>query len=358
MVTSAWQGSGRSAPVFANFYRDKTVLITGAAGSVGSALSEELARLGCGKLVLLDHFDHGLLDVMENASRINPDLEVVDALCDIRDPERLSHWMERLSPDVVIHAAALKHVHVGERHPGECVLTNLIGVRNVLNAAVSAGAADFLLVSSDKAAAPVCVMGATKRLAELYLLGFQMERSPSTRLRSVRFGNVLASQGSVIPRFRGQIAAGGPLTVTHPEMQRFFMSVQESVDLILSVTALDDACAKHAGAYFMEMGEPVSIMDLGRRMIRESGREVEIKVTGLRDGEKIKEQLCDEYESVSDSALPGVYRVEPLSPRAYVTSADVARLETVARSGEDGVVVRRVFAALDERLGRQEPAAG
>jgi O-antigen biosynthesis protein WbqV len=339
-----------------SFYGDKRVLVTGAAGSVGSALSRKLAQLGCAHLAMLDQFDHGLINVVERVRRIAPGLQFTEALCDIRDSGRLADWMHRIEPDVVIHAAALKHVHMGERHPVECVLTNLVGVRNALAAAVNAGARHFMLVSSDKAAAPGCVMGATKRLAELHLVGFQMERATQTRLKSVRFGNVLGSQGSVLPRFEAQIDAGGPLEVTHPDMERFFMSAEEAVGLILSVTALEGPAAQ--GAYFMEMGAPVSILQLGRDLIRRAGGEIEIEFTGLRPGEKLKEQMFDEYETAAETSLPGVFRVTPTASDAYVTSADVAHLETVARTMDNAVVRQRVFAHLDERLRREERAAG
>jgi FlaA1/EpsC-like NDP-sugar epimerase len=336
------------------FYADKRVLITGAAGSVGSALSLELARLGCAHLAMLDQFDHGLINIVESVRRIAPKLQITEALCDVRDSGRLDAWVRRIEPDVVIHSAALKHVHLGERHPVECVLTNLVGVRNALSAAANAGAGHFMLISSDKAAAPSCVMGATKRLAELHLTGFQMERPTATRLKSVRFGNVLGSQGSVLPRFEAQIEAGGPLEVTHPDMERFFMSAQEAVGLILSVTALEG----ETGAYFMEMGAPVSIMEIGRDLIRNSGKEITVEITGLRQGEKLKEQLADDYETIAPTPLPGVFRVAPQAADAYVTSADVAHLESVARAMDNAIVRQRVFAHLDDRLHRQERAAG
>lgn len=341
-----------------SFYEGKRVLVTGAAGSVGSALCLQLAELGCQRLAMLDQFDHGLLDIVERVHRANPRLDAVEALCDIRDRDRLQAWMNRVEPEVVIHAAALKHVHLGERHPVECVLTNLVGVRNTMVAAAAAGASDFMLVSSDKAASPVCVMGATKRLAEMHLFGFQMERASSMRLKSVRFGNVMGSQGSVAPRFTAQIAAGGPLEITHPDMVRFFMSSQEAVGLILTVASHKDSDARLTGSYFMEMGEPVSILELGREMIERSGRHIEIEFTGLRPGEKLKEELYDEYETVAECGLSGVYRVTPASADAYVTSADVAQLENMARTMEDAVVRQRVFAFLDARLGRAESAAG
>ena len=340
------------------FYANKRVLITGAAGSVGSALALRLAQYNCAHLAMLDQFDHGLLEVVEAVQRVAPKQQVTEALCDVRDSGRLDAWMRRIGPDVVIHSAALKHVHLGERHPVECVLTNLVGVRNALAAAASAGASHFMQVSSDKAAAPVCVMGATKRLAELHLLGFQREHAPAMRLRSVRFGNVLGSQGSVLPRFKAQIEAGGPLEVTHPDMRRFFMTANEAVGLILSVAALDDPDAASGGAYFMEMGDPVSIMELGREVIRRSGRDVPLEITGLRPGERLAEQLFDEHEAIMATSLPGVFRVAPLAAEAYVTAADVAHLETVARAFDDAVVRQRVFAHLDERLRRPECAVG
>ncbi|WP_228126620.1 polysaccharide biosynthesis protein [Candidatus Viadribacter manganicus] len=336
------------------FFANKRVLITGAAGSVGSALSMRLAALGCAHLALLDQFDHGLLEVVEAVRRAHPSLPTSEILCDVRDPGRLETSIRRAEPDIVIHAAALKHVHMGERHPVECVLTNLVGVRNTAIAAANAGATQFVLISSDKAAAPTCVMGATKRLAELYLGGFARERTRAMVVKAVRFGNVLGSQGSVLPRFRAQIDAGGPLEVTHPKMERFFMSSDEAVGLILSVAALE----AEAGTYFMELGEAVSIVDLGRRMIAKSGKAIDMAFTGLRSGEKLSEQLIDEYESIEASGIANVYRVRSKSADAYLTAGDVAHLETLARTMDNAVLRQRVFAQLDQRLHRDVRPAG
>lgn len=338
------------------FYRGKCVMITGAAGSVGSALAEELASVGCARLVLLDQFDHGLLEVFERVTRLDHRVHVIDALCDIRDRQRLSAWMERTRPDVVIHTAALKHVHLGERHPAECVITNLVGVRNTLDAAATAGVKHFTLVSSDKAASPVCLMGATKRLAELHLGAYRRDQTTDMRVKSVRFGNVVGSQGSVLPRFSAQIATGGPLEVTHPEMERFFMSVQEAVGLILTVTARGDQ--ESSGVYFMEMGDPVSILELGKEMIERSGRKIAIQFTGLRPGEKLKEALYDNSEVVSSSDMPNVFRVTPRATDAYVSASDVEQLERLARTADDSIIIQRVFHFLDVRLGREESAVG
>ena len=340
----------------AAFWAEQRVLVTGAAGSVGAALCRRLAQIGCRRLGLLDHFDHGLLVAAEQASRLNPDLDIVDLLGDVRDRARLSAHMQRFAPNVVIHAAALKHVHLGERHPGECVLTNLVGARNALAAACEAEASDFLLVSSDKAAAPVCVMGAAKRLAELHLRGFVMERAVAMRLKAVRFGNVLGSQGSVEPRFAAQIAAGGPVEVTHPDMERYFMSSDQAVEMILRVVAHRGGA--QAGAYVMDMGEPTSILALSRAMIAASGRNIDIAITGLRPGEKLREELFDAFESVCESGLAGVYEVAPASPDAYLTSGDVGVLEEMARGMDDEIVRHRVFAFVDGCLGRAARRAG
>ena len=331
------------------------VLVTGAAGSVGAALCAELVHQDCTALALLDHADHALLEATEAATQAAPNLEIAEVLCDVRDQERLTRAMSRFAPHTVIHCAALKHVHLGERHPGECVLTNLVGARNAMIAAHLAGAQRFVLISTDKAAAPVCVMGATKRLAELHLAGFKRETGTAMQLTSVRFGNVLASQGSVVPRFRAQIAEGGPLRVTHPEMKRFFMSPDEAVAFILDALAL--SAPGEVASYFREMGDEVSILRLGRDMIAASGKDIAVEFTGLRPGERLNEQLFDEFENVSATSAPGIYAVAPKGG-AMLSADDVAQIEAVARRMDDAIVRQRVFAMLDSSLTRDLPLAG
>lgn len=336
----------------------KKVLITGAAGSIGRALAERLSGLGGQALILLDHHDHGLLEVAEVSAARASGTQIVEVLADIRDHARITHILERERPDIVIHAAALKHVHMGERHPGECVRTNLLGVRNAVAAAEQAGVGAFTFVSSDKAAEPVCVMGACKRLGELYLGGRQLAGS-NMRIRSVRFGNVLGSSGSVLPRFEAQIEAGGPVEITHPDMERFFMSHDEAVDLVLGVSAPEHVEAvAPGGAYFVDMGAPHSILAMAQELIRRSGRDIEVKVTGARAGEKIRERLFDDFESVSPTPIEGLFYASPRVESACLSDAELDEIERVTRHLDDAALAHHLFALLDRKLERSARLAG
>lgn len=335
----------------------KRVLVTGAAGSIGRALAERLAGLHCQALILLDHHDHGLLEVAEASAARASGTQIVEVLADIRDYARLTRIMARERPDIVIHAAALKHVHMGERHPGECVRTNLLGVRNVVAAAEQAEVQSFTLVSSDKAAEPVCVMGACKRLAELYLGGRSIAGA-RMRMRSVRFGNVLGSSGSVLPRFEAQIAAGGPVEITHPDMERFFMSHDEAVDLVLAASALDSDCISRGGAYYVDMGPARSIVELAQELIRRSGRDIEIRYTGARAGEKMSERLFDDHESVSPTPIEGLFYASPRVESACLSDAELDEIERVTRHLDDAALAHHLFALLDRKLERSARLAG
>jgi FlaA1/EpsC-like NDP-sugar epimerase len=338
--------------------RGQSVLVTGAGGSIGSQVCRELAAIGCRRIIALDHSDHALIDTVVPLREDYPDVEIQEILCDVRDAQRLNACLARARPDVVIHAAALKHVHMGDRHPAESVLTNLVGVRNAVEASAAAKVQRFLLVSSDKAAAPQSVMGACKRLAELYVNGrsrAMKAQGAGMRLMSVRFGNVFGSAGSVAPTFERQIARGGPVTVTHPDMRRYFMTVQEAVQLILLVCAKD---ADEGASYLLDMGDEVRILDLAKRMIARANAIVPLVITGVREGEKLNEQLFDEFEHVAPSVVAGVSRIIPASLDIEVTGRDVAELEHVVRTVGDEVVRHRVFALLKDRLGEQAQAVG
>ena len=277
----------------------KAVLVTGAAGSIGSELCRQIAHYNPAKLIALDQAESDLFRI-ENELRKNfPALNLLPEIADIRDARRVSELMARQGVESVFHAAAYKHVPMMELHVLEAVKNNILGTWNLVQAAYRNHVSDFLLISTDKAVRPSSVMGATKRIAELITSArFTDSGSESTRCVSVRFGNVLGSNGSVVPLFQAQIAAGGPVTVTHPEVRRFFMTAREAVQLILQASSM----GKRSEIFVLEMGEPVRIADLARRMIQLSGfvpgRDIEIQFTGLRPGEKIYEELITEGENI------------------------------------------------------------
>jgi len=308
----------------------RTVLVTGAGGSIGSEICRQVAGFGPARLVLLDHDETHLHDTMS----------VVDgrghqALVDINDRHTLFGVFDRFRPDVVLHTAAHKHVPVLEDHPVEAARTNVFGTLNVIEASVAVGVSRFLLVSSDKAVKPSSIMGASKRVAEQVLLS----RSPRDGTYSaVRFGNVLGSRGSVIPTFARQIESGGPVTVTDPRMTRFFMSVEEAVQLVLQASLL----SKGRDIFMLEMGEPVPIMELASRMIQLSGGrvgvDIEIEVTGIRPGEKLCEDLREPDEEVRETEHPSISRLLPVTTqKAWFDSCLEQLAEATQRGDADGV---------------------
>jgi len=323
----------------------RRVLITGAGGSIGAELSRQVAGLDAGHITLLDFSETALFEIDRELGETFPVLSRTAALVDVRNADRVTECLLGERPDLVFHAAALKHVSMVERHPVEGVLTNVLGTWNVAEAARIAGAAQMVLISTDKAVDPSNVMGATKRLAEAVIQG-QQEGS-ETRFSAVRFGNVLGSAGSVVPIFRSQIDRGGPVTVTHPEMARYFMTIPEATQLVLHATATcaDDLNPDRARLFLLEMGEPVKIMDLARQMIALSGRtpgkDIEIEITGLRPGEKLTEELLDEMER-SIPCAPKV--MEVVSPTAMgVAPAHLRRLEAIAARGDSDEIRRALF---------------
>ena len=335
----------------------RRVLITGAGGSIGAELSRQVAGLDAGHVTLLDFSETALFEIDRELGETFPGLSRTAALVDVRNADRVTECLLGERPDLVFHAAALKHVSMVERHPVEGVLTNVLGTWNVAEAARIAGAAQMVLISTDKAVDPSNVMGATKRLAEAVIQG-QQEGS-ETRFSAVRFGNVLGSAGSVVPIFRSQIDRGGPVTVTHPERARYFMTIPEATQLVLHATATcaDDLNPDCARLFLLEMGEPVKIMDLARQMIALSGRtpgkDIEIEITGLRPGEKLTEELLDGMEH-SVPCAPKV--LEVVSPTAMgVAPAHLRRLEAIAARG-DGDEIRRALFDLVAQIRGEKPA--
>ena len=286
------------------YINGRRVLVTGASGSIGRELSRQISRLGPAKLILFDRDESGLYYLSEELSR--EDFSEAELFVgDVTLPDRVGHAFERFRPELVFHAAAYKHVPMMELQATEAIVNNVYGTINVARAAGEYGAEKFVNVSTDKAVNPANVMGATKRLAEIIVRAFS-EEYPETVYASVRFGNVLGSRGSVVPTFRRQIEAGGPVTVTHPEMTRYFMTIPEAVSLILQAGAMADSY----GTYLLEMGEPVRIVDLARKMIEVMGAAgVEIRYTGLRPGEKIREELSGIDERREPTDHPMVFRL-------------------------------------------------
>ena len=278
--------------------RNRVVLLTGAAGSIGSELARQIAPFGPARLVLLDQAESDLYFVHLELSEAYPALDLVPVICDITNGTRLAQVYAQHRPEYVVHAAAYKHVPLMESNVLEAVRNNVLGTLLVATTAVRYGARKVLVVSTDKAIRPASVMGATKRVAERIIFGLPNLHRSGTDFRAVRFGNVLASKGSVIPLFERQLAAGGPITVTHPLVQRYFMTIPEAAQLVLQAGSLPET----AGAIAMlEMGEPVRILDLAEKLIRFSGRmpgkDIRISFTGLRPGEKLTEDQISALEA-------------------------------------------------------------
>jgi FlaA1/EpsC-like NDP-sugar epimerase len=300
----------------------KRVLITGGGGSIGSEIARQVASFDPAELVLLDHDETHLHDAVSAIDR-----PCTSELADIRDLAAVREVFELHRPEVVFHAAAHKHVPILEDHACEAITTNLTGTRNATIAAEAVGVERFVFISTDKAVHPASVMGASKRLGEQLVLRAAPE---GTAYCAVRFGNVLGSRGSVIPTFRRQLQAGGPLTVTDARMTRFFMSIEEAVELVLQATVLSDG----GEVFMLDMGEPVRIYDLAERMIRLSGyrpgKDIAIQITGMRPGEKLQEELHAEEEHPEPTIHPSIMRLQPTRLHPSILDLCVARLEELA----------------------------
>jgi FlaA1/EpsC-like NDP-sugar epimerase len=315
----------------------KTVMVTGAGGSIGSELCRQIAALKPVRLIAVDHSENQIFEIEAELKARFPGLSLLPGIADIRDAGRLHGIVGTLRPDTIFHAAAHKHVPLMEVNVVEAVTNNVMGTRNVLDAALDAGVQHVVNISTDKAVRPTSIMGATKRIAEMLVL-----RAATTERRnfvSVRFGNVLGSRGSVIPTFMKQIEAGGPLTVTHPEMRRYFMTIPEAVQLVLQAGALGQG----GELFVLDMGEPVKIADLARDLIRLSGLEegvdVNLEFTGIRPGEKLYEEVFFGGEDVRPTNHPKVLRAtnEPVPADLTERVAALIRLATQPTPGEFGL---------------------
>ena len=315
----------------------RRVLITGAGGSIGSELTRQVAALNPARLSLLDQSEFNLYTAEMETVETRPDVSLAAYIADVRDAARVHEIFAAERPEIIFHAAALKHVPLVEKNPAEGILTNTIGTRIVADAAIEIGAIACVQISTDKAVEPVNVMGASKRLAESYCQALDVAQH-KTSFITVRFGNVLGSTGSVVPLFQRQIAAGGPITVTHPDIERYFMTIREAVQLVLQASAFRVETPGGAGHIFvLDMGRPVKIVDLARRMIVLSGlrpdRDIEIQFVGMRPGEKLTEGLFEAEEMPSPTPLPGVLSASPKIRDLAAVKTALEHLEKVASAG-------------------------
>ncbi|HET7462304.1 MAG TPA: nucleoside-diphosphate sugar epimerase/dehydratase [Longimicrobium sp.] len=315
----------------------RTVLVTGGAGSIGSELARQIAGCGPSRLVVLDQAESPLYFVHLDLAHAHPGLRIEAVVADVTDQGRMERVFAGCRPDFVFHAAAYKHVPLMEHNVVEAVRNNVLGTLCVAEMAARFGARKFVLISTDKAVHPSSVMGATKRVAEQVVLGWPALAQSRTDFRAVRFGNVLGSEGSVIPLFRRQLAAGQPLTVTHPEVTRYFMTIPEAVQLVLQAAALPEAERRIA---MLDMGEPVRIVELAENLVRLSGlepyKDVPIVFTGLRPGEKLHEELMSDREETVSTAVPKIHVVRTFEPDRHTLTAGLDRLGAAAAVGDPG----------------------
>jgi FlaA1/EpsC-like NDP-sugar epimerase len=334
-----------------NFIKGKTVVVTGGGGSIGSEICDRVVNFGAGRLLILENSEAALHAVLEKLAAKPASTAVEGRIADVRDRERVSRLIAEAEPNLVFHAAALKHVPLVEREWDEGIKTNVFGSINVADAAVAAGAEAMVMISTDKAIEPVSVLGATKRLAEMYCQAVDANAGrtanggkPPIRMIAVRFGNVLASNGSVVPKFKAQIEAGGPVTVTHPDMVRYFMTIREACDLVITAAshALGPTRAA-ASVYVLNMGQPIKIVDLAERMIRlsglEPGRDIDIVFTGIRPGERLNEILFAREEPSVDIGIAGVGAAALVCPSIEVVRDWIAQLKRGLERSERGAIV-------------------
>ncbi|MES2751407.1 MAG: nucleoside-diphosphate sugar epimerase/dehydratase [Pseudomonadota bacterium] len=339
--------------------KGKSVVVTGGGGSIGAEICDRVVRFGASRLLIVENAEPALHAVMEGLAAKYPAAVIEGRIADVRDRERIIHLMSAFKPDIVFHAAALKHVPILERDWGEGVKTNIFGTVIVADAAAAAGAEAMVMISTDKAIEPVSMLGLTKRFAEMYCQALDRDlmnrangKTPM-RLISVRFGNVLASNGSVVPKFKAQIEAGGPVTVTHPDMVRYFMTIREACDLVITAaTHALNPVRPDVSVYVLNMGQPVKIVDLAERIIRLSGLQpgydIEIVFTGLRPGERLNEILFALEEPTVDIGIAGIVAARPNEPPLELLRGWLSTLEKSVGSEQRSIIVAVLKDAIPE----------
>lgn len=342
----------------ANLIAGRRILVTGAGGSIGAELVRQIVAIGPSHLALVDFGEFNLYSIDRDIREWRPNQPMSTILADVRDAGRLNDIIAKERPDIVFHAAALKHVPLVEGNVIEGLLTNAIGARNVAEACIASRVPTMVLVSTDKAVNPANVMGASKRIAEIFCQAEDV-RQTATNFITVRFGNVLGSAGSVVPLFQHQLETGGPLTVTHPEIERFFMTPHEAVELILQASALGIAKRDHGVIYVLDMGQPVKIMDLAKQMIRLAGKtlgtDIDIKITGLRPGEKLFEELFHGEEPPLPTGQDGILLARPRVSDAGLISAKLSALEKACRERDEEGALAIVASLVPEMRRAQTP---
>jgi FlaA1/EpsC-like NDP-sugar epimerase len=322
----------------------KVILVSGAAGSIGSELSRQLCSYSPRRLVFLDNAESPLFDLQFELCNLFPDKDIAFVIADIRDKLRIGEVFDKYSPDIVYHAAAYKHVPFMEENPYEAVSVNIFGTKNMADAAISHGVKKFVMVSTDKAVNPTNVMGATKRVAEIYT---QSHTNPTTHFITTRFGNVLGSSGSVIPLFKKQLAQGGPLTITHKEITRFFMTIPEACNLVLEASSMGTG----GDIFVFDMGKPVKIYDLAKNMIRLSHLDnIEIKEIGLRPGEKLYEELLATKENTLPTHHPKILRAKVRSYDPQTVDECLQRLGAIEKTSDEFAIVSEIKGIVPEYI--------
>ncbi|MHC4185059.1 MAG: UDP-N-acetylglucosamine 4,6-dehydratase family protein [Planctomycetota bacterium] len=331
------------------FIRDKVVLVTGAGGSIGSEMCRQVCTLNPKLLLLAEQAENPLFYIQRELHSQFPDIPTEAIVCNVTDQIRVDAIFEKYRPQVVIHAAAHKHVPLMELNPGEAVKNNVLGTQIVADAADRHGASNFVMISTDKAVNPTSIMGSSKRIAEMYIQ--DLGRTSKTHFVTVRFGNVLGSDGSVVPIFKRQIAEGGPVTVTHPEMKRYFMVIPEAVQLVLQAATM----GKGGEIFVLDMGEPVRVVDLAKELITLSGfrpgEDIELAFTGPRPGEKLFEELSIEGEDMQPTRHPKIVIWNNIPTDHDKLQAALQELMTEVQKQDRSAIARKIKKLVPEYMG-------
>jgi len=332
------------------FLKDKVILVTGAGGSIGSEMCRQVCAFGPKLLLLVEQAENPLFFIEGELRKNFPDVQMKAVICDIAETARVNQVYEKYHPQVVVHAAAHKHVPLMEGNPGEAIKNNVVGTRNMADAADAFGTDDFVMISTDKAVNPTSIMGSSKRIAEMYIQ--DLNSTSKTHFMTVRFGNVLGSNGSVIPIFNKQIVDGGPVTVTHPEMTRYFMTIPEASQLVLQAATMGSG----GEIFLLDMGEPVKIVDLARELITLSGfrpgEDIEIEFSGLRPGEKLFEELSIEGEDMIPTKHPKIAIWKTISKNRQTLRDSIEKIIDIAHTQDRSRIVATIKELVPEFTGQ------